>query len=203
MILLASFLTLIAVASAGTKGRVKNGVYISPKNNFQVRVPPLLRPGAKIQDGPAPHDGFMVLFADDQCRGYFASEHRPDPQDSSSIEDYVDRNFAGNIIPPGGTLLERTTVQLRYGPAVMLRYRAPGGDPCVTVEISNGKRVDQRHDAEVGMYIFYSNGFRYALIYVLGDDPAMNGFPGVNRAPLHERLTDFVDGFEANAPTRK
>ncbi len=182
------------------KGHVKHGVYTSPNESFRVRVPALLKPGARIKDGPTRDGGFMVLFEDDLCRGFVVSEHGESLFGGHTLEEYISHDVLDPVIATGGKLLDRKTVQLRHGTAVAVHYAAPAAGPCMQIDIADGKTTHTYPNAEIGMYVFQVKHSVYVLLYNIGQVPADFSF-GPKRGPLQERLAEFVDSFELNPAT--
>jgi hypothetical protein len=135
-----------------------------------------------------------VSFRDDLCREFIAIEG-PGELGDRSLDAWVDSTFISQLTQINGVVLERKAVQTKYGPADFLRYRHPGGGVCLKLTISDGKQVNEKPDAEVGVYNLYFGGHFYRFMYVLTDNPALDGF-WVKRRPLDQQLAQFVDGSE-------
>jgi hypothetical protein len=171
---------------------VQDNTYVSPNSGFQIQVPTLLKPGAKIQDATRPGQ-LLVSFSDDLCRLFIAIESQSE-SDNQSLDAWVDATVMPELMQKQVAELERKTVQTRYGTAVFLRYRQPAASPCATMTISEGKQVVTRPDAEVGMYNLHVSGYYYRFMYVIDNTPALDMWGG--RRPLDQLLEQFVAGFE-------
>ena len=187
---------VVGPATSDTRGRILDNVYTSPSGSFRLRIPKLLNPGAKVRDEiPAP-GVLLVSFTDDLCREFIVSEE-PGNLGSQSLEAWVDENVVENLKPLGVEVRERKVLQTRNGIARGLRYQHPGAAPCGNITFREGKRVDTKPDADVGMYVLYADGVFYRLIYVKGVGPGLGDSAfDIQRGPVDELLARFADGFE-------
>lgn len=202
--LLAFILLLSGCASVGTlspitydvRGRIEGNTYTSPSGTFRVRIPELWKPGAKIHDQSPADGGLLVSFTDDLCREFVVSEYAG-ALGHQSLQDWVDQNIVEKLRPLGITVREIKTVQTRYGTAVSFRYMQPGAAPCGVIQIKEGKRVDTKLDAEVGMYVYHVAGRFYRLIYFLAvGAPGLGDYVFIQRGPVDDLLSRFAAGFE-------
>jgi len=181
--------------SPGMRGRMVDNVYVSPKETFRLRIPPLSKTGAKMRD-EVPSEGTLLLtLSDDLCREFIVSE-RPGILGDRTIEAWVDQNIVEPLKASGVKVSESKALKTRLGPVVTLRYPVTAGAPCVQTTVKQGKKVETKPDAEVGWYVFYHSGSFYRLIYVLGVGPEIKDSWFIRRAPVETVLAQFADGFE-------
>ena len=202
----AVILTLCVLVGQGCvlydiRGRIRNDVYTSPDGSFRAKVPPLVRPGARIEDGTPGAGGFFVSFRDDLCRVYMITE-----QTSTLEEQSLESWISQRVLPPlqrvNAQLREQRTVETRWGPAVFIRYREPQGGRCVTRWVSSPRDetppvAEDMPDAEVAMYVLRSGRYVYRIVYGASEGVASNGsFFAAQILPVEEKLDRFLEGFE-------
>jgi hypothetical protein len=164
-------------------------------------MPHLLKPGARVVDQVPRPNALWVSFSDDLCREFIAIEY-PGEIGSQSLDAWVDSTVIPELMKSDATILDRKTLQTKNGQAVFIRYRVPRAAPCTRIRISEGEQVAEKPDAEIGVYNLHVGGYFYRLMYVVGDDPALDGF-GAERRPLEKLLSRFVEGFEILQVTPK
>jgi hypothetical protein len=181
------------------QGRIKNGVYASPDGGFRVQVPPLVRPGVKVEDGTPAADAFFVSFSDELCRAYMVTERTTQLADQS-LESWIEQDIVPKLQEANAWVLERKAVDTKWGPAVFFRYREPRGGPCVTRAVTTGREerptVEDVPDAQVGMYLLRSGRYVYRIVYGAGENMAYGDTFEQQRFPIEEKLNRFFEGFE-------
>lgn len=175
------------------RGEVRAEIYTSPDGDFRVRVPPLVKPGARIRDGLYAPDRFSVEFSDDFCRVYVIAR-RPGELADQSLESWFDEVLAPELKQkPGLVLLERENVSTKLGVAVLQFATQAEGAPCVRQRGTTEGFVEEKPDAELAMYILHRGKHFYQVMYVLGE-----GVPGfiLPTRPVKGLLDQFFEGFE-------
>jgi hypothetical protein len=201
----AVILTLCLLVGQGcalydVRGQIRNAVYTSPEGRFRAKVPPLVRPGARIEDGTPGAGGFFVSFRDDLCRVYMITEQTI--LEDQSLESWIDQRVLRPLQEVHAQLRERRTVETRWGAAVFIRYREPQGGRCVTRWVTSPRDetppvAEDMPDAEVAMYALRSGQYVYRIVYGAAEGVASNGtFFGAQTLPVEENLNRFLEGFE-------
>jgi len=185
---------IVSPVSSDIKGRIQDNVYTSPGDSFRIHMPQLLKPGAKVHDQIPKPNALWVSFSDDLCREFIVVEY-PGEIGDLSIDEWVDSTVIPGLLQANAVMLERKTVQTRYGQGVFIRYRQPAAAPCVIMKFSGGKQINEKPDAEIGVYNLHVGGYFYRIMYVVGDDSDLASF-GIKIRPLNQLLDQFVKGLE-------
>jgi hypothetical protein len=147
-----------------------------------------------LRDEVSAGNAVTVTIADDLCREFIVSE-RPGFLGTQSLESWVNERIVEDL-ERLNFAVQSKTVQMRNGPAISLRYRAPAAAPCSRTADVRGRKVVTKLDADVGWYVYYDDGRFYRLIYVAGTGPGAPKVWYVNREPVDDVLARFADGFE-------
>ncbi|MDH3445029.1 MAG: hypothetical protein OEN50_13970 [Deltaproteobacteria bacterium] len=189
----------ISVKTSDLRGRIEGKVYTSPTGTFRVRLPPLSSDGIEINDDMPSQSTLRLTVKDDLCREFIVSQ-RPGYLGTQSLAQWVDEHIVEPLNSEGFKLEKPKTIETRQGTVISLRYKVPGGAPCVSGSVKEGKPVETRFDADVGWYILHNEGAVYRLIYVLG---LVTEKPGswitqflIKRGPVDEVLAEFAEGFD-------
>lgn len=213
MIALAASIDASSRSRIDVSGKIEGQTYRNPAQTFRIKIPPLRRAGALIQDRSFHGDGWLVEFADDLCRNYAVSERETDlaGEDFSS---WVLRVVVPQIEQGGGILMAAKRVAQGPHPTMLLRYRQPKGAPCTVyraphatlVEPGGYDKDDERKllaqgftithpAAQTGMYIFYAGGRVYRLSYTVGEN-MLKESTSVRVGPIEVNLEQFLRSFE-------
>lgn len=189
----------VTVSTADLDGRIEDGVYTSPTGTFRVRLPRLSNDGAEINDDMLSQSTLRLTIKDNLCREFIVSQ-QPGFLGMQSLAEWVDKHIVEPLNSEGFKIEKPKPVQTRYGTAILLRYRAAAGAPCVSTRLEDGKQVETKLDADVAWYVFHHDDAVYRLIYVLG---LLSEKPGtwitqflIKREPVEEVLAEFAEGFE-------
>ncbi len=79
------------------------------------------------------------------------------------------------------------------GGGLYFRAKVPNGAPCVHISFAEGKRKDEKPDAENAMFFVLLGGRVYHFTYVLGP---LDDFGGITTGPGEAVLTSFLAGFK-------
>ena len=164
-------------------------MYFSPNGTFQVRIPPLLQPGAKIGDRRVSESVFLVEMTDDLCRVFGVNEMTVDPA-KASLDTVVDRFYTFISEQEKATLIERKKIATAFGEGVYVRSSYPARAPCYVISFPDGKKIPPAE----GAIIFVQTGQRvYSIEYILGGD---EDWPFVKTKPVDTVLMNFFEGFK-------
>jgi len=188
-----ALLTTKPAASSAIQGRLESNVYTSPGESFQIRMPFLSRNASIRDETPAP-DTLLVTIADDLCREFIVSQ-RLGFLGEQTLASWVDTHIVADLKRLNFPV-ESEALTTRNGPAIRLRYRAPGAATCNRTTEVDGKKVPTKLDADVGWYVYHRDGRFYRLLYVVGIGPEAPSVWYVNREPVDEVLAYFAEGFE-------
>ncbi|MGH7834356.1 MAG: hypothetical protein ACREQK_11975, partial [Candidatus Binatia bacterium] len=98
----------------------------------------------EIRDETIPEGTLLLTIKDDLCREFIVSGNR-------SLVQWVDEHIVSQLKPLGFDLQEPKVIQTRHGEAVSLRYRVRAGAPCVESTVKDGRRIETKPDADVGL----------------------------------------------------
>lgn len=173
------------------RGKVEGDVYTSIEGTFQIRMPPLLKPGAKIHDEKISDKLTALSLSDDLCREYVLIEATVGPEES--LDGYVENYLNNWTARSESTILERKKMDTAFGGGVYFLAKVPKGAPCMQITFADGKQKGEKPDSENAMLFIRSGSRIYHFSYVLGP---MADWPMIKTSPGEEVLMDFVSGFK-------
>lgn len=173
-------------------GKVQDEMYSSIDGTYQIRIPSLIKPGAKISDQRMAENYTSLSISDDLCRAYFVFEANVGPEVTldAYVEDYLNKWINQNQ----ATIIERRRMDTSFGQGLLVRTTLPKGAPCIQISFVDGKRKDEKPDADTAM-IFVKTGIRiYHFGYVVASGIEM--WPGMKTKPAETLLMEFFAGFK-------
>ncbi|MFD2518209.1 hypothetical protein [Salinimicrobium flavum] len=179
------------------KGKLKKGVYTSPGKEFQIDFSYLLgKP--KLKEELKNKQLVSLAISDDECRTFSLELHG---ETDLSAEDWelqspVMQEFKKNL-PPGSKTTEIETV---YGKAKVYQFSLPGMAPCAVITGEDGKWVQHKPDAKVGLTILKINGSIYCFSYLISEEPFDLWGQGLDN--IDKELTKYINGFKLLKPRK-
>ena len=173
------------------RGKVQDEVYSSMDSTYQIHIPPLLKPGAKIFDNRYSDKLNGVSMTDDLCRQFIVFERIPSKE--VFFNTYVEEAIKDWITRSKSTIVEQREMDTPLGRGLYWRMTLPKGAPCITISFVDGKRKEEQPDADNAILFVQSGGRVYQFSYVLGP---MGIWPVIKTGPAEEVLMEFVGGFK-------
>ncbi len=189
----------ISLKKGDLQGQIEDNVYTSPTGSFRVRLPRLSSEGVEITDERPSESALRLVIKDNLCREFSISE-RPGFLGTQSLSEWVNQHIVDPLKSADFKIESTKSIETRQGTVISLRYKVPGGAPCVGAGVKDGKQLESKVDADVGWYVFFHEGTVYRLIYVLG---LVKENPGnlitqflIKKEPVDEVLAEFAEGFD-------
>ncbi len=174
----------LAQTSDVPSGRLGSS-YASPGGDYTVKVPSLVKPGARIQEGTDPMNQY-VLFADD-----FGKLYRILSRDNQTGEVTFEQLESGLRI--GGPIREKEVVTTIRGQEIRLLSLMEEGSPLVSQSTVDGKTVEKELDLVEAVSIFLHGNRVYTVS--AGVTPWATGLSeAAASAKAKENLETFLAG---------
>ena len=174
----------LAQTSDVPSGRLGSS-YASPGGEYTVKVPSLVKPGARIQEGTDPLNQY-VLFADD-----FGKLYRILSRDNQTGEVTFEQLESGLRI--GGPIREKEVVTTIRGQEIRLLSLMEEGSPLVSQSTVDGKTVEKELDLVEAVSIFLHGNRVYTVS--AGVTPWATGLSeAAASAKAKENLETFLAG---------
>jgi hypothetical protein len=186
-LLLACIGPIASVQSNVPSSRLTAEQYTSPNGEFHVGVPPLLHPGAQIQEVVGPSGELAVAFTDEFGHAYaiqWAHLAAPLPTLES-----IEQDFAAEAV-----VKEHGIVTSTRGRELRMAGTHAGGSPLVSQTTRNGDLVVKRLDLVEAWCIFFAKDIEYRIkagVTVLDGVDAATLIPKA-KADLDHFLAGFV-----------
>jgi hypothetical protein len=161
-----------AVVAGGTKGKVKNHVYYSPENNFNVPVGRGMFGAMKIDDSYDKSGVGAVSFHDDFGSNTGIHYMRIPPEalakfDAAAHPDQLLSDWLNNAAMPGwfrhaspdSKVLHETAANFENMEVLLAEVEIPGGSAMVVMDKGGNRRLDSRR----GLIIFRRGKYIYML----------------------------------------
>ncbi len=145
--------------------RLSSETYTSPGGEYTVKIPPLLRPGTRIEERQINPLTNGVFFADDLGRAYIILIS--DNQETGFTLDTIAKDFQ-----VGEFLREKEIIDTGHGPELRLVAINKGGSPLVTRTNVSGAWETKKNDLVEARTIFLHGNYIYDI--------------GAGVTPLHE-----------------
>lgn len=178
-----------SVQSNVPSSRLTTEQYTSPAGEFHVRVPPLLHPGARIEEVVGPSGELAVAFADELGHAYaiqWAHLAAPLPRLES-----IELDFAAEA-----AVKEHGIENSARGRELRMAGFHAGGSPLVSQTRQNGNLVVKRRDLVEAWCIFFLKDIEYRV------KAGVTVMDGVDAATLIPRAKADLDQFLAGLVTQ-
>ena len=166
--------------------------YASPGGEYTVKVPFLVKPGARIQEGTDPPNQFVV-FADD-----FGTLYRILSRDNQTGEVTFEQLESGLRIgeSPFGPIREKEVVTTIRGQELRFLALMEKGSPLVSRSTVDGKIVERALDLVEAVSIFIHGNRVYTVS--AGVTPLSGQSEAAASAKAKENLETFLAGLSLN-----
>jgi hypothetical protein len=153
-----SFFLLVILAGCATlpspsittnvpSSRLTSNTYASPDGEYTVALPPLMKPGARIEERQISPVGHGIFFADDFGKAYYILR-TDNTKTQFTIEQISDDFKVGEL------LREKQFVTTDQGKELRLVGINKGGSPIVSRTKENGEWVERKNDLYEAWSIF-------------------------------------------------
>jgi tetratricopeptide (TPR) repeat protein len=165
---------------SGLLGTLEDDVYASPDGSFNLHVPDLMQPNAKVWDEMASSGDLLVWFEDDLARWYALQVH-PGSLAEQSLGEWVAANVAVNL-----DVQEEYPTDIPLGTAIVLVHRYPGPEAdCSTAVVH---RDEHFYAASYCLLDHYAGEGEESSIRTFGE------LYGIKYEPVDALAEEFIRG---------
>jgi hypothetical protein len=173
--------------------RLTDKEYTSPDSEYKVRIPPLVRPGARIDETVGAAGQKAVGFIDDLGHVYVIQcAHRASPD--VTLDSMASTSTAGVVVK------DRQVVETLHGRELRILGFHERGSPMISQTSKNGTTVEKRMDLVEAWTFFVTKDFEFRI------EAGITVLEGVDRETLYpkaqKQLDDFAAGLTPRAASR-